>query len=261
MKNHDLQATWAYHNGTKHSYESIRTNRHYLDWENQPIPFKIYSELEPIPLPKQLSSSGMAALEAISILDTSAKDQAIPSIQTLAEILFLSAGITKRKQYPGGEILFRAAACTGALYHIELYLVVGDLPDLEAGVYHFGPGDFALRLLRKGDHRGVLMQATGNEPGVAAAPVTVICTGTYWRNAWKYRARTYRHCFWDTGTIVANLLAVAATHAVPAKVVMGFVDSTVNELLGLDVEREVALVVITLGYEQENVPEPSHFVG
>src|SRR4029453_12333416 len=31
MKNRDLQATWAYHNGTKHSNESIRTNRHYLD--------------------------------------------------------------------------------------------------------------------------------------------------------------------------------------------------------------------------------------
>src|SRR5215510_10314874 len=80
MKNRDVQAAWTYHNSTKHSYQSIRTNRHYLDWENQPIPFKIYSELEPIALPKQLSSSGMAALEAISILDISAKDQAIPSI-------------------------------------------------------------------------------------------------------------------------------------------------------------------------------------
>ena len=66
MKNRDLEATWTYHNGTKHSYESIRTNRHYLDWENQPIPFKIYSQLEPISLPQQLSSSGMTALEAIS---------------------------------------------------------------------------------------------------------------------------------------------------------------------------------------------------
>ena len=73
MKNRDLQATWAYHNGTKHSSESIRTNRHYLDWENQPIPFKIYSELESIPLPQQLSSSGTTALEAISSFGSSDK--------------------------------------------------------------------------------------------------------------------------------------------------------------------------------------------
>ena len=247
MKNRDLQATWAYHNGTKHSYESIRTNRHYLDWENQPIPFKIYSELEPIPLPQHLSSSGMTALEAISTLEASARDQAIPSIQTLAEILFLSAGITKRRSYPGGEILFRAAACTGALYHIDLYLACGDLPDLAAGVYHFGPHDFALRQLRAGDYREVLVQASGREPAIANAPVIIVCASTYWRNAWKYQSRAYRHCYWDTGTILANLLAGAAAHHMPARVVLGFVDGMVNRLLSLDAMREGALTLLALG--------------
>jgi SagB-type dehydrogenase family enzyme len=255
MKNHDLQATWAYHNGTKHSYESIRANRHYLDWENQPIPFKIYSELEPIALPKQLFSSGMAALEAISILDTSAKDQAIPSIQTLAEMLFLSAGITKRRSYPGGEILFRAAACTGALYHIDLYLVCGDLPELQAGVYHFGPHDFALRRLRAGDYRGTLVQASGREPAIINAPVIIVCASTYWRNAWKYQSRTYRHCFWDSGTILANLLAAAAAHHMPARIVLGFADWTVSRLLGLDTMREGALALLALGNAPGQVSE------
>ena len=46
---------------------------HYLDWENQPIPFKVYTQLEPIPLPQHLSSSGLAALEAISTLGSFAK--------------------------------------------------------------------------------------------------------------------------------------------------------------------------------------------
>jgi len=172
----------------------------------------------------------------------------------LASLLYFSAGITKRKAYPGGEILFRAAACTGALYHVELYLVCGDLPDLEAGVYHFGPGDFALRRLRRGDYRGTLVQATGSEPSVTAATLTLICTSTYWRNAWKYRSRTYRHCFWDTGTILANLLAVAAAHNLPARAVLGFVDGTLNHLLGLDVEREAVTCLVTLGYQPESPP-------
>jgi SagB-type dehydrogenase family enzyme len=194
------------------------------------------------------------ALAAVSAFDPPSHAPSVLSLPLLASLLYFSAGITKRKQYPGGEILFRAAACTGALYHIELYLVCGDLPDLEAGVYHFGPGDFALRRLRQGDYRGALVQATGGERSVAAAPVTLICTGTYWRNAWKYRARTYRHCFWDTGTILANLLSVSATHVLPAKVVTGFVDSTVNQLLGLDVEREVALTLVTLGHAPQAQP-------
>ena len=247
MKNRDLQATWAYHNGTKHSSESIRTNRHYLDWENQPIPFKIYSELESIPLPQQLSSSGTTALEAISSLEAPTKDQVVPSIQTLAEILYLSAGITRRRSYPGGEILFRAAACTGALYHIDLYLVCGDLPGLKAGVYHFGPQDFALRRLRDGDYRNALVQASGKEPAIANAPAIIACASTYWRNAWKYQSRAYRHCYWDNGTILANLLAAAVARHMPARIVLGFVDDGVSRLLSLETTREGALTLVALG--------------
>jgi SagB-type dehydrogenase family enzyme len=247
MKNRDLQATWAYHNGTKHSYESIRTNRHYLDWENQPIPFKIYSELKSIPLPQQLSSSGTTALEAISSLETPTKDQVVPSIQTLAEILYLSAGITRRRSYPGGEILFRAAACTGALYHIDLYLVCGDLPGLKAGVYHFGPQDFALRRLRDGDYRNALVQASGREPAIANAPAIIACASTYWRNAWKYQSRAYRHCYWDNGTILANLLVAAVARHMPARIVLGFVDDAVSQLLSLETTREGALTLVALG--------------
>jgi SagB-type dehydrogenase family enzyme len=247
MKNYDLQATWEYHNGTKHSYESIRRNPHSLDWENQPIPFKIYSDLKPIPLPQDLSSGKMSALEAIATSATETEHPVVPSLQTLAEILYLAAGITKRKRYPGGEILFRAAACTGALYHIDLYLVCGDLPGLKAGVYHFGPHDFALRQLRRGDCRAILVRATANEPAVAKAPLIVVSASTYWRNAWKYQARAYRHCYWDNGTILANLLAAAAARHVPAKIVLGFEDAAVNSLLGLDPAREAVLTLAALG--------------
>jgi SagB-type dehydrogenase family enzyme len=257
MSNRDLNATWSYHNQTKHSYESIHTEPHYLDWQNQPLPFKVYKTLDPIALPRDLLSSGVPALSAISTFKTRPATPSVLSVGLLATLLYFSAGITKRKQYPGGEILFRAAACTGALYHIELYVVCGELPELQAGVYHFGPGDFALRRLRQGDYRAVIAQATGGEPAVAVAPLMVICTGTYWRNAWKYRARTYRHCFWDTGTILANLLTVAAAHDMPAKVVMGYVDDTVNRLLGLDTKREVALTLVALGHDPQR-PSGSH---
>jgi len=112
----------------------------------------------------------------------------------LAEILFLSAGITRRRSYPGGEMLFRAAACTGALYHIDIYVVCGDLADLEAGVYQFSPQDFSLRRLRAGDYRSFLVGASGEEPSITNAPCVIVSASTFWRNAWKYQARAYRHC-------------------------------------------------------------------
>ena len=253
MKNRETEAAWSYHNGTKHSYQSIRTNAHSLDWENQPIPFKIYSSLDPIPLPRQLSSSKTPALAAIAAVTAPGEESDMPTSQTLAEILFLSAGVTKRRSYPGGEMLFRAAACTGALYHIDLYLACGDLADLAAGVYHFSPHDFALRRLRSGDHRGALVHASGEEPSIVSDPAILICASTYWRNAWKYQARAYRHCYWDNGTLLANLLAAAAARRLPAKVVLGFVDQAVGDLLGLDAKREAPLSLVALGHTMPNI--------
>ena len=257
MKNHQIEAAWAYHNGTKHSYESIRRNAHYLDWENQPLPFKIYPQLEPIPLPQHLSSSGMPALTAISAPSINPEHRVNPTAQILAEILYLSAGITRRRRYPGGEILFRAAACTGGLYHIDLYVVCDDLEDLEAGVYQFSPQDFSLRKLRAGDYRTVLVDASGDEPAIANAPCVIVSASTFWRNAWKYQSRAYRHCYWDNGTVLANLLAAAAARKIPAKLILGFVDADVNQLLALDNEREAPLSLVALGHPSATRIGPS----
>ena len=258
MTNRDLEATWSYHNATKHSYWSTRANPHYLDWANQPLPFKIYPTLDPLPLPREVHQMGMAALSVISHTGVAPEGDAMPDLKCLAHILYFSAGITKRKTYPGGEIFFRAASCTGALYEVELYLVCGDLPDLEAGVYHFGVADFGLRRLRAGDYRGVLVRATAGEPAVSHAPLTIICTGTYWRNAWKYQARTYRHFGWDSGTILANLLALCTAWRLPARVVCGFLDAEVNRLLDLDTQREVAFSMVPVGHEASLPPQPSN---
>src|SRR5436190_9076201 len=247
MKNRDIQATWKYHDGTKHSYWSIRNNPHFLDWTNRPLPFKIYPKIEPLSLRRDVPQTGVAALSAISEAVPSSRADYVPGVEDLARLLYFSAGITKQRAYPGGEIYFRAAACTGALYEIELYVVSGDLPGLDAGVYHFNPADVSLRLLRQGDFRGNLAQATAMEPAVAHAPATIICTGTYWRNAWKYQARTYRHFGWDTGTLLANLLAVAAALGLPARVLCGFVDAEVNRLLDIDTKHEVAFCLVALG--------------
>src|SRR5262249_9301769 len=245
---------WVYHNRMKHSLRSFRDNVNFLDGPNKRLPFKIYTTLDPIELPREVPPLDMPALEAISRRAETA-GEAIPDLKDLAQILYYSAGVTKIKQYPGGEIMFRAAAWTGALYEIELYLVCGDLPELEAGVYHFGPHDFSLRRLRRGDYRGVIARATAREPSVTSAPVTIICTGTYWRNGWKYQARAYRPFGWDDGTILANLMAAATALNLPARVVMGFVDEDVNRLLGLVADREVAFSMVSLGQTSQPAPE------
>jgi SagB-type dehydrogenase family enzyme len=251
-QNQNTEAALRYHESTKHSEQSLRANVHYLDGQNKPLPFKIYRGVESIPLsrdPKVLDSQTPTTLEALSMpaskVSSANGGENIPNLATLSQVLFLAAGITKQKRYPGGDVYFRAYSNTGALYHIDLYLVTQDLPDLPAGVYQFGPHDFSLHLLRSGDYRGLLVEASGEQPGIARAPLILVSASTYWRNAWKYQARAYHHCFWDGGTLHANLLAIGAANALQPNIVMGFSDSVVEALLGLDPAREGALTLVT----------------
>ena len=256
MTNEDTQATWEYHDATKHSHLSVRTNAHWLDWSNHPNPFKIYPKLEPIRLDPVVARNEVPALAVVAETGASLEIDNSPDLKSLSQLLYFSAGVVKKVDYASATQYFRAASCTGALYEIELYIVCGTLPGLSAGVYQFGPGDFSLRRLREGDFRGVLLRATANNPAVARAPATIICTGTYWRNAWKYQARAYRHFGWDNGTILANMLAIAASLRLPAQVTCGFVDRQINQLLDLDTEREVAFSMIPLGSSSDPPPPP-----
>ena len=255
--NRNIDAARKYHNGTKHSYLSVRMHPHFLDWENKPLLFKIYPTLEVMRLPRDFRATGVAALSAISAPAVPATVDSIPDLETLAQLLFFSAGVTRSRKFEGGETFFRAAACTGALYEIELYVVCGDLPGLAAGVYHYGVAESGLRELRKGDFREALVKATNGESSTTHAPIILICTGTYWRNAWKYRSRTYRHFGWDNGTLLANTLAVSAAQGFPARIVGGFVDREINALLDLDTRREVALWLVPVGFAASPAISPS----
>jgi SagB-type dehydrogenase family enzyme len=253
--NHDTEAAWKYHELTKHSYQSIRADRHYLDWSNQPASFKIYPSLNPIPLPRSLVQTLAPALEVVGASGVEWEGEHKPDLARLASILYYSAGVTRHKTYPGGELYFRAAACAGALYPTEVYVVCGELDGLAAGVYHFSPGDFALRALREGDFRSVLARATANEDQVTNATVTLVFTSISWRSTWKYRDRAYRYHFWDNGMIAANALAMAAAHELPAELVMGFVEADVNRLLGIDGQQELALSLLALGNSEDELPD------
>src|SRR2546428_2310057 len=166
-----------YHEQTKYSASSLAQSAHGLDWSNKPLPFKIYSSLESIPLPDDL-----------------------------ARLCRYSNGVLRWRLGPSGERYgFRAAPCTGALYHVEIYLATAERSDLAAGLYHYGAHDDRPRALRWGDLRGALLKARGGFASPASAPLILVLPSTFWRNAWKHRQRAYRHPVLDSGLIPANL--------------------------------------------------------
>ncbi len=255
----------AYHEATKHSFESVRSRRHSFDWENQPRPFKVFDAgLPRVPLAGDPRPAGMSALDAISGV-RGVGPPAVLDLGALSRILSWGAGVIRKMSVGGGrEVYFRTYACAGALYPVEVYAVCAELPGLGAGVYHFDPLRRVLTTLREGDHRAYLARAAAGEPALSAAPVVLVLTGMPWRTTWKYTERGYRHLWWDSGMILANLLALAASTGLPARVICGFVDSEVEALLGLDGRDELPLCLLALGQGEpvspaDGPPKPGSF--
>ena len=242
----------AYHERTKHSPRSVRQGAG-LDFDNKPTPYTRYTDLPQIWLPEPLAPD-VPALEAIQVHTpqpprTSPFPADEPAItrSILSSLCHFSAGITKEIPLGQQRRPFRAAACTGALYHIDLFVVAGPRAGIDPGVYHYDPETHAFDELRQGDYRGIVARATGKDR-VATAPASVISTSTWWRNAWKYRERTFRHAFWDSGTALANLLATAHAHGLTSSVMLGFADDPIVHLLGLDPTDTAPLEIVPIGH-------------
>ena len=284
-----------YHERTNHTPESIRRSTVTMDPANKPRPTKRYLDVDRIELdriapPWDPTLSLVAEARADPLAGTEQDRRTPIDAETLATLCYAATGITNEVEADGQTMRFRAASCTGKLYHVDCYLVCGDLPTLEAGIYHFDPARFAFHVVCEGDFRGVLAGAAGDAVAggtdsgdgatsgagtserttrgadtrksaagddttpstVAEAPVTVVATSTWWRNAWKYRERTYRHAFWDGGTILANLLAAAHGLDLRAQVVAGFVDDSVASVLGVDPKAEAPLALVPIGGRPED---------
>jgi SagB-type dehydrogenase family enzyme len=236
-----------YHEASKHSPESVRTAGRELDWANKPYPYKDYrTGLRPVGLPMEKTSLGVSALDATAGLGPAtsrALDRAL-----VGHLLNYGAGVIRKRPVSETQAMyFRTYASAGGLYPVEVYAVAGDLPGLGAGLYHYHPRRHELVTLREGDHRGTLAEATAREPAVAVAPLVLALTGIPWRTAWKYGPRGFRHLYWDAGMILANLLALCSAAGLPARVVAGFDDGAVEQLLGIDGAQEVPLCLVAIG--------------
>ena len=254
MRNYEVESSWHYHNGTKHPNGMLLSRFHMYHPSQRPTPYKIYKNTLQIVLPVEKNPIGVSTLDAISTnIDVS--HETVPDLQTLSRILYFSAGITKKIKFQGlGEMDFRAASCTGALYHIEIYVVCAGIPGLDAGVYHFDPKDMKLNVIRKGDYRKNILDSTANESFTRHAPIILVFTDVFARNSVKYQSREYRHAFWDCGTILANTLAITSAHKIPSKIITGFVDSEISQLLGIDMNQEAPLVVLPIGFTDKEMP-------
>jgi hypothetical protein len=131
----------------------------------------------------------------VAVLAGTAEVSRVPlDLAQLSRLLYLSAGVVRTMERSYGIHPFRAAGSAGGRFPLEVYVAVPPGGPLPAGVHWYDPWDHAL--VRVGP------------PPRTGGPAVVV-TGVPWRTGWRYRERGYRHVYWDAGTMLAQLLALA----------------------------------------------------
>jgi len=207
--------------------QDLRTN----DMDRFPWFFKRYPQgLPRQALPRDLPPTTEPALAVLAGLAEVAPGRL--DLAQLSRLLYLSAGVVRISPRPFGNWLFRAAGSAGGRFPLELYVAVPQGGPLPAGVHWYDPLDHAL--------------VTVGPPPRGAAPA-VIVTGVPWRTGWRYRERGYRHVYWDAGTMLAQMLALADSAGLPAAPYLRFPDVPVAALVGADRVHEIPVAVVSLG--------------
>lgn len=161
------------------------------------------------------------------------------SLAQVGQLAWAAQGITAE----GGR---RTAPSAGALYPLELYVVVGQARDLEAGIYKYQPRQHSLARMASGDKRAELAAAALGQQQIARGPVTFVFAGVYERTAPRYKDRAVRYVHMEVGHAAQNLCLQAVALGLGSVVMGAFEDARVKSLIGMANE-ESALYVVTVG--------------
>ena len=202
------------------------------DVDRLPWFYKRYEQPLPrVPLPRDLPATTAAAIE---VLAGTAHTQDVPlDLAQLSRLLHLSAGVTRTAVRPYATWLFRAAGSAGGRFPLEIYVALPEGVGLPPGVHWYDPLEHAL-------------VQVGPPPPHGGAP-TLVVTGVPWRTGWRYRERGFRHVYWDAGTMLGQLLAVADAAGLIARLFTRFPDASVTDLVGADGVHEWPVAVVALG--------------
>jgi SagB-type dehydrogenase family enzyme len=229
-----------YHQET--SYDRRRMGGHFLDWANQPAVFKAYHGIDPIKLSREVELPKRKLSSLLLDNPPGALATGI-DLSTLSKVLLLTQTLAAKARSQEGDFYFRSAASAGALYPTEIYTTTHGVAGLNDGLYHFDLHEHGLALLRAGELGASLLKAAGLAEKTVPV-VTLVLTAIFFRSAWKYRDRAYRYHLMDTGHVEENLILALKALGLSYHVSYDFDDDHVNQLLGLDETREVALALV-----------------
>ncbi|MEE8217496.1 MAG: SagB/ThcOx family dehydrogenase, partial [Vicinamibacteria bacterium] len=224
------EAIVRYHERSTHRPGHFAPGPGYLDWANQPDPFRTYEGAAVVELP-------LAGEDLAATWDELHRPDDIPARPldraTLGSFLELALGLTAWKEAGPSRWALRANPSSGNLHPTEGYVLVPDAPGVPGGLYHYRSVDHVIER-RASPRLASWLPEGGFLVGLASI---------HWREAWKYGERAFRYCQHDAGHALATVRYAAAVLGWGAQMLHAPGDEDVAAVLGLDREDDYEAVV------------------
>ena len=218
-----------YHERSTHHPGRFAPGPGFLDWANQPEPFRSYAgapRLE-LPLASDERSASWGDIHRPGAVPPHRLDRA-----RLGAFLELALGVTAWKEHGGSRWALRANPSSGNLHPTEGYVLVGEAEGVPAGLHHYLSRDHALERRWAPSSAGAAILAQILEDGTFLVGLSSI----HWREAWKYGERAFRYCQHDVGHAFGAVRYAAAVLGWSTRLLETPGDADVSALLGLDRE-------------------------
>ncbi len=252
---------YNYHEQTKHKPYRYARSLGYLDWDNEPNPFRKFTGAEQIKLPLFPPNTSPYFHEVLF-----KPENIIPQpiqLDTLSQLFLYSMGISAWKEYHGSRWAVRCNPSSGNLHPTETYLIVPPKTlDSDAILFHYDPSAHQF------EKRAVMSPKNWerqNLPSYDNFPCFFVAlTSLIWREAWKYGERAFRYCLLDIGHAIASITFSAKALGWSVHYVMVSLNN-LSTSLGLDrpeykeVEQEFPQVLLLIYPHNQEIKEQSVF--
>lgn len=219
---------FAYHEQSKNHPNRYARAPNYLDWANQPDPFRRYWGTPTVALarPEPVDTPLFAALHQPGQVPP-----ARLSAATVGQLLYDSMALSAWKVESGVSRPLRCVPSAGGLHPTEAYLLCGAVEHLatQPSLHHYCAFEHSLEL-RAELTPALWQRLCGDLP--AGETLFIGLTSIQWRCAWKYGERAYRYCQLELGHALGALSYAAAVLGWSARL-LPVTDADLAILLGI----------------------------
>ncbi len=216
-----------YHEATKHHFERYARSLGYMDWQNQPNPFRTYKKVPVLKLPL-LKADPPAGYRGLYERQDNSPQPIV--LDNVAGFLELSLGLSAWKAVSGSRWSLRINPSSGNLHPTEAHLILPSMDANPGGVYHYNALGHLLE--RRADMPSGLWQRIKSHFGANGFLIAI--NSILWRESWKYGERAFRYCNHDPGHALACLSFAANLYGWKCVFLSELSDEEIEAILGFE---------------------------